>query len=98
MMKARIFKPSRHTMQVGRAKMRDWILEYEPSSSRFVDPLMAWTTSTQTNTQVRLKFKTKEAAVAYALDHGIHFTVLPEQPLKQTPKSYAQNFANDRLR
>lgn len=97
-MKAKIYKPSRHTMQVGRAKMRDWILEYEPSGPRSVDPLMSWTTTTQTHTQVSLKFKTKKDAMAYAEMNHIPYTVLPEQPLKQTAKSYASNFAFDRIK
>ncbi len=97
-MKARIFRPSRHTMQAGRAKTRDWILEYEPSGWRTVDPLMSWTTTTQTHTQVRLKFASKIDAITYAESKNIPYAVIPEQDLKQTAKSYANNFAHDRLR
>lgn len=96
-MKARIYKPSRHTMQVGRAKMKKWVLDYAPSGSRSIDPLMSWTSTTQTHTQLKLQFNTKEAAIAYAVANHIPYTVLPEQSLKQTPKAYSDNFAHGRL-
>ena len=97
-MKARIYKPSRHTMQVGRAKTKQWILDYTPSGNRFVDPLMSWTSTEQTQTQLRLKFSTKEAAIAYAEKNSIPYAVIPEQIPAQQPKNYADNFANSRLR
>jgi len=101
-MKARIYKPSRHTMQVGRAKMKNWVLDYcpgwSPEDTRSIDPLMSWTSTTQTHIQVRLKFATQKEAVSYTENHNIPYTVIPEQPLKQTAKAYASNFANDRLR
>ena len=101
-MKARIYKPSRHTMQIGRAKMKNWVLDYCPSGSpmdkRSLDPLMSWTSTTQTHTQIHLNFLTRKDAVAYAKTHDIPYTIIPEQPLKQTIKSYANNFATNRLR
>jgi hypothetical protein len=46
--------------------------------------------------QVRLSFDTKEAAVAYADKHGIPFDLeLPPLHVKK-PKSYADNFRADR--
>ena len=97
-MKARIYKPSRHTMQVGRAKTKQWILDYTPSGNRFVDPLMSWTSTTQTQTQLRLNFSTKEMAVAYAGKNNIPYVVIPEQIPVQQSKNYANNFANNRLK
>ena len=97
-MKARIYKPSRHTMQVGRAKTKQWVLDYSPSGNRFVEPLMAWTTTEQTQTQLRLTFPTKETAIAYAERNKISYTVIPEQKPIQQPKNYADNFAHNRLR
>ncbi len=97
-MKARIYKPNRHTMQVGRAKTRQWILDYEPSGSRSVDQLMNWTSTEQTQTQLRLTFSTSEMAVAYAKKNNIPHVVIPEQVPVQQPKNYADNFANSRLR
>ena len=70
-MKARIYQPARNAMQSGVAKTKQWVLEYAPSSSREVDPLMGWTSSNDTQSQVRLKFDSKEAAIDYAEDNGI---------------------------
>ena len=72
-MLARIYRPAKTAMQSGKAKSRDWRLEFEPASARTLDPLMGWTSSTDMNGQVRLSFETKEEAVAYAERHGITF-------------------------
>ena len=61
-MRARIYQPARNAMQSGVAKTRQWVLEFAPSSPREVDPLMGWTSSEDTQAQVRLKFDSKEAA------------------------------------
>ena len=57
-MLARIYKPTKTTMQSGRSRAPDWILEYEPASARHPDPLTGWTSSTDMNGQVRLTFET----------------------------------------
>lgn len=97
-MTTRIYLSNRHAMQVGRAKTKQWLLEYSPSGERFLDPLMGWTSNTQTQTQLRLKFPTKEAAVRYAEKNSIPYTVVPQQIPVQQKKSYADNFANNRLK
>jgi hypothetical protein len=38
------------------------VLEFVPASARSVDPLMGWTSSSDMNSQVRLRFDTLEAA------------------------------------
>ncbi|HUD50426.1 NADH dehydrogenase ubiquinone Fe-S protein 4, partial [Parvibaculum sp.] len=52
MARARIYKPSRNAMQSGKAKTKKWMLEFEASAARKVEPLMGWTSSPDTNTQV----------------------------------------------
>ena len=39
-MTARIFKPAKNAMQSGRAKTREWQLDYEPEQPRAIEPLM----------------------------------------------------------
>ncbi len=95
-MRARIFLPPKSAMQSGTAKTHRWVLEFEPAAARFRDPLMGWTGSDDMQSQVRLSFDTKEAAVAYADKHGIPFDLeLPPLHVKK-PKSYADNFRADR--
>ncbi|MDX1742677.1 MAG: ETC complex I subunit [Ruegeria sp.] len=97
-MRARIYKPARNAMTSGMAKTRKWVLEYAPASAREVDPLMGWTSSSDTQTQVRLKFDTKEEALDYAKDNGIEVQV--SEPHTRKPnlraRGYGENFAPDR--
>src|SRR5690606_35266544 len=95
---ARIYKPARTAMQSGRAKTKDWILEFEPKDPKRPDPLMGWMGSSDTLGQVRLSFETREEAVAYAKRHGIDFTLERPHTTKLIPKSYADNFRYDRVR
>jgi len=95
-MLARIFQPAKTAMQSGKAKTREWILEFEPASARALDPLMGWTSSTDMNGQVRLRFDSKEDAVAYAEKHGIAFRLHEPQQPPVILKAYADNFAYGR--
>jgi ETC complex I subunit conserved region len=96
-MPARIFKPSRSAMQSGKGKSLEWILEHEQASPRAADPLMGWTSSEDTTTQVKLKFATREEAETYAKRKGLAYTVQPESPVKQQKKSYSDNFKFGRV-
>jgi hypothetical protein len=91
-MPARIYKPSRSAMQSGKGKLQDWMLEFEQATPRAADPLMGWTSSSDTTTQVKLKFATLEDAEAYAKRKGIAYAVQAETPVKQQKKSYSDNF------
>jgi hypothetical protein len=97
-MKARIFKPARSAMTSGQGNARRWTLEYAPELPRTVEPLMGWTSSADMNSQVRLRFATKEAAIEYAERHGIPYVVEEAQPRKPNvrPRGYGGNFAHDR--
>lgn len=97
-MRARIYRPARNAMTSGMAKTHTWILEYAPASAREVDPLMGWTSSSDTQTQVRLRFETKEAALDYAEAHGIDAEVSEPHQRKANvrPRGYGENFATDR--
>jgi len=97
-MRARIYRPSRTATQSGPAAHRGWVLEYAPERPRGIDPLMGWTSSDDMNSQVRLQFETREAAEAYAREHGIEFVVLRPQSRRANirPGGYGDNFATNR--
>jgi len=90
--RARIFKPAKTAMQSGKRNTKKWILEYEPSEARKIDPLMGWTGSGDTQRQVRLRFDTKDEAVAYAEKHGLDYQVTEPKPHKPHLRAYADNF------
>jgi hypothetical protein len=95
-MTARIFRPSPNAMQSGKANSKLWILEHEPAEPRQVEPLMGYTSSSDMQSQVRLKFESLEDAEAYARKNGLAYVVQQEQV--STPKrvAYTDNFKHDR--
>ena len=95
-MLARIYRPAKNAMQSGKAKTKDWVLEFEPASARKPDPLMGWTTSSDMNGQIRLTFETRDEAVAYAQRHEIAFQIFEAKAPKRIIKAYADNFAANR--
>ncbi len=97
-MRARIYQPAKTAMQSGTAKAKGWVLEFAPASAREVDPLMGWTSSSDTQTQVRLRFDSREAAEDYATEKAIAFDVTDPKPRKPNirPRGYGENFATDR--
>ncbi len=91
-MAVRIYMPSKSAMQSGEGRMREWVLEHEPAAPRQIDPLMGWTSSTDTRQQVKLSFATKEEAIQYATRNGLAYTVIEPTPRKPLRKAYADNF------
>ncbi len=97
-MPARIYQPARTAMQSGVAKTHQWVLEYDPASPRELDPLMGWTSSSDTQGQVRLRFETRDEAESYAREKGIEYIVLDPKARKPNirARGYGENFATDR--
>ena len=97
-MRARIYQPARNAMQSGTAKAKGWVLEFAPASAREVDPLMGWTSTTDTSTQVKLRFDSREAAEDYARAQGIAAEVVLPNSRKANirPLGYGENFATNR--
>lgn len=82
---ARIYKPCKTAMQSGKAKTKDWLLEYI-SSDRRVDDIMGWISSSDMYaSEVKLHFATREEAIAYADKNGILYDLMEPKP-KRKPK------------
>lgn len=96
-MRARIHSPARSAMQSGQARSDSWELEFEVDDRREIEPLMGWTSSSDTRRQVRLSFETKEAAVAYAEAAGIPYVVFEPKVAKRRRMAYSDNFRHDRV-
>lgn len=97
-MRVRIYQPSRNAMQSGTARTKGWVMVFPQSDPRKLDPLMGWTSSDDTQSQVRLRFETREEAEAYAKAHNLDYQVA--EPNRRAPnvrpRGYGENFATDR--
>ncbi len=91
MKKAKIYKPSKTAMQSGTKKYDKWIIEYITEKPG-INPLMGWESSTDTLTELKLEFSTKELAIVYAKKNKINFEIIEPNIRKITKKSYADNF------
>jgi hypothetical protein len=96
-MTARIYKPSKTPTQSGMARTKQWLLVFEQSKPREIEPLMGWTASEDTRQQLRLWFDSRDEAVAYAEREGIPYRVEePHEPKRRT-MSYSDNFKFNRV-
>ncbi len=96
-MRARIFQQPKTAMQSGLAGTHEWVLQWEPSERQRQDPLMGWFGGANTQSQVTLRFDTREEAVAYADKNGIAYDLELPPVRVHTPKIYADNFKFGRL-
>jgi ETC complex I subunit conserved region len=87
-----ISRPAKTSMQSGRGNTHAWLLEHDQTAAKRPDALMGWQGGTATDTQIRLRFPTCDAAIAYAEKHALAYTVLPDQQRDLKLQSYADNF------
>ena len=78
-------------MQSGLGKIDKWIIEFETKNTG-INPLMGWESSSDTLSELRLEFSTKDLAIDYAKKNKIDFEVIEPQKRKTIKKSYADNF------
>ncbi|MEO1551417.1 MAG: ETC complex I subunit [Pseudomonadota bacterium] len=97
-MVVRIYQPARTAMQSGVAKSKHWVLDHGVAERRQTDPLMGWSGSGDTQSQVQLTFDSKEAAIAYAERHGLAYRVEMPKSRKPVirPGGYGDNFRYNR--
>ena len=78
-------------MQSGLGKSEKWIIEYVTEDSG-INPLMGWESSSDTLTELKLEFSSKDKAIDYAKKNKIDFEVIDEKKRKVIKKSYSDNF------
>ena len=78
-------------MQSGLKKFDKWVIEFFTKQSG-VNPLMGWESSTDTYSELKLEFNSKELAVEYAKKNKIDFEIVESKTRKVVKKSYADNF------
>ena len=78
-------------MQSGLGKTKNWILEYFDEKNG-INPLMGWESSTNTLSEVKLEFSSKENAISYAKKNKLSYEIIKSETKKIVKKSYADNF------
>ena len=91
MKKAKIYIPNKSPMQSGLGKTQTWILEFETKDPT-KNPLMGWESSSDTYTELRLEFTSKELAINFAKKNKIDYEIIEPKKRKTVKKSYADNF------
>ena len=91
MKKAIIYKPTKTAMQSGLKKYNKWIFEYITLQTG-INPLMGWESSTDTLSEIRLEFSTKDLAIEYAKKNKVEFEIIESKNRKIIKKSYSDNF------
>ena len=91
MKKAIIYIPNKNPMQSGLAKNNKWILEFKTQDPT-KNPLMGWESSSDTLTELKLEFSSKELAIEYAKKNSIDAEIIEPRKRKTVKKSYADNF------
>jgi NADH dehydrogenase (ubiquinone) Fe-S protein 4 len=65
MKKAKIYIPTKNSMQSGLGKSDKWLIEFETEDTG-INPLMGWETNSNTLSELNLEFSSKELAIEYA--------------------------------
>ena len=95
--RARIYQQPKTAMQSGRAGTQEWVLAFEPDTPQSPDPLMGWIGGGDIDSQVRLRFDTREEAENFARQWGGSYEVELPRPYRVVPKSYSDNFRFGRV-
>ena len=78
-------------MQSGIRNSKKWILEFDTLDTG-INPLMGWTSSKDTMSEVKLEFLTREEAINYVKINNIDYYVVEPEKSKIVKKSYSDNF------
>ncbi len=96
-MPARIYRPAKSASSSGLARTKLWVLEFEQETAREIEPLMGWTSSGDTQQQIKMRFDTREEAVAYAEREGVAYRVEEPHEIARRTMSYSDNFKFNRV-
>ena len=78
-------------MQSGQRNSKNWTLVFDTLNTG-VNPLMGWESSTDTYTELKMEFSSKEKAIEYAKKKKIDFELIEPKERKIIKKSYSDNF------
>ncbi len=84
--RAVIHCPAPSVMSAGRRGASEWVLEFEPRERPFIDPLMGWVGGADLLRHVKLRFPSREAAIACARREGLAFELREPAHLRSTQR------------
>ena len=87
MKKVKIYQPTKTAMQSGLGNSKLWVLEFDTIDSG-TNSLMGWETSTDTMSEIKLEFDSKETAVNYAKKNNLNYSILEPHFLHKKNGSY----------
>tara|TARA_X000000950_G_scaffold187841_1_gene227204 strand:+ start:235 stop:540 length:306 start_codon:yes stop_codon:yes gene_type:complete len=93
-----IYKPEKSPTQSGIKKYSNWFLESINVGSFETDPLTGWKGKEEYEFSIKLKFNTKEEAIAYAKKNKMSYKVVKQASKIMKLKSYADNFKFNRVK
>jgi hypothetical protein len=94
-MKFKIYQPAKSAMQSGRKNSKKWLMNpIEKTGVRSVNPLMGWISASNTNSQLRFEFSSKEEAIKFAQSKNFDYEIAEPKSASLKKKSYAENFTN----
>ncbi len=92
-MKFLIYRQSKSAMQSGKKNAKKWLMTLvEESNSRSISAPLSWVASSDTSSQLKFSFSSKEQAIEFANSKAYEFEVLDSHEPIIKPKSYANNF------
>ncbi len=94
----RIYQPPKSAMQSGKANMTEWWVKFETRDPLLPEPLSGWVSAIDMRQELHLTFPTLGEALDYANANGFKYTVMNPTLSELTPKAYATNFTNPRVR
>ena len=78
-------------MQSGQKRNNIWIIEFITENPS-INPLMGWESSTDTMSEIKLEFTSKDLAISYAKKNKLNYELIEKKKRKIVIKSYAENF------
>ena len=78
-------------MQSGVKKFDKWVIEFITEKPG-MNPLMGWESSTDTTSELKLEFSSKNLAIEYAKKNKISYDLIEPKIRRILKKSYADNF------
>jgi len=94
MNKFRIYQPARNAMQSGKKNTKKWLMVPITENIRSISEITGWTSASNTSSQLKYEFATKEDAINFATKSGFEYEVVTPNSPSVKQKSYAANFTS----